>query len=804
MANHFETFEDPRTAVLEKVGLNTGIEARDWGWRHAGRKKWAIRNLDLRINSGERVVIVGPSGAGKSTLLHAIAGVSDEESGQSEGTLTIDDRSPASPYLRGSVGLVQQDPESQRVMDRIGDEVAFGCENLGLPREEIWKRARISLDAVGLDLALDHSTAMLSGGEKQRLALACSFAMNPKVLLLDEPTANLDPEGAEDLRRVTKDLVAASGATLIVVDHNVGPWLDQVDRLIVLGPRGLIADGPAAQIIKDERDLLLAAGVWLPGFDPRSLLGGAAPLHAGSGPIHAGTARRHKPGDMAPALEASDLVIGYTDGQPLGHFDGTSFAGEGVTCIVGPNGAGKTTFALTLAGLLPPISGKVTVSPTIQGDQVSPSPIDWDPTVLSSRISMVFQEPQYQFLKGTVEDELGLGLNLAGFPKENVQPLVEQYLERLGLESLRRAHPLSLSGGEKRRLAVGTALITSPRILVLDEPTFGQDLNNWVGIVDLLLRARNEGVTLVVVTHDKNLVAAIADEILVIEDDSARESRLASVEGAGAVTRKQRGAKAGKNTDGAAARQPVAPLSRVNPAVQILSLILMTVPLLLSIDPVSAGVALILELAILPAAGISAKKLLLRTSPLLVAAPLAAISMLLYGAVGGDIHWMWGPVVVSDNSIQLALSLALRVLAVGLPAVVILSGLDATDVADSLTQVVRLPSRFVLSSLAGIRMVGLMIDDWYAMKRARRSRGVRGNQFLQSAFSLLTFALRRSESLAVSMEARGFGSNLPRSNARVSKLSAVDAVMVVISCLIPLLALGAAVAFGSFTWFGLR
>jgi energy-coupling factor transport system ATP-binding protein len=175
------------------------VEARGWGWRHAGRIRWALDGIDLRIAPGERVLLLGPSGSGKSTLLHALAGVhGGEDEGEQRGSLLVDGADAGA--VRGRAGLVLQDPDSQVILARVGDDVAFGCENLGVPRDEIWQRVPEALDAVGLDLPLDHPTSALSGGQKQRLALASALAMRPGLLVLDEPTANLDPAGVAEVR----------------------------------------------------------------------------------------------------------------------------------------------------------------------------------------------------------------------------------------------------------------------------------------------------------------------------------------------------------------------------------------------------------------------------------------------------------------------------------------------------------------------------------------------------------------------------------------------------------------------------
>ncbi|WP_399552988.1 ABC transporter ATP-binding protein, partial [uncultured Leifsonia sp.] len=252
------------TASRPEQPAPVAVRADDWGWRYAGRRAWAARGLSLAIEPGERVLLLGASGAGKSTLLAGLAGVlGGDDDGESEGALLLDGRSPTSS--RGRAGLLLQDPDAQVILARVGDDVAFACENLGVPREEIWRRVGGALAAVGLELPLGHSTAQLSGGQKQRLALAGLLAMRPGLLLLDEPTANLDPEGVLEVRDAVAAAVAATGATLVVVEHRVAVWRDLVDRVIVLdADGGVLADGAPDRVLADAAGRLREAGVWLP------------------------------------------------------------------------------------------------------------------------------------------------------------------------------------------------------------------------------------------------------------------------------------------------------------------------------------------------------------------------------------------------------------------------------------------------------------------------------------------------------------------------------------------------------------
>ena len=822
---------DGRVPLGEGAGAR--VRARGWGWRHAGRKNAALSCVDLDIAPGERVLVLGPSGSGKSTLMGGLAGLlGGAEEGEATGTLTVDGIVPAK--ARGRVGLLMQDPEAQVVLARVGDDVAFGMENLGVPREEIWPRVADSLNAVGLDVPLHHSTTELSGGQKQRLALASILAMGPGLLLLDEPTANLDPSGVAEVRAAVETVVERTGATVVVVEHRVDVWAPLVDRVIVVADGAIAADGPLDEVLAQQGDALRERGIWLPGDDVAAEVGPAPEAAPASS-------------EAAPIARVTDLTIGYDKASPVRSGIDLTIERGVSTCIVGANGAGKSTFALTLAGLLPPLSGTVEVQTS---DGTRGDPHEWSSKQLLGRMSMVFQEPEYQFLASTVAEELAIGPRAAGMTEEEIAPLVEEHLEALGLTKLARANPMTLSGGEKRRLSVATALISAPELLILDEPTFGQDRGTWLGLVRLLRSALERGVTLVSITHDPAFVAAMGQRVVDLglvgirgggESRDSAESALASPRdeaNSGCASRTSVGSESGDSADAtiigdatgadapagevpasavtAGAARMYAPtsaraprrglLARTNPVARVLALLVATTPLLISIDPVSAGVALALELALIPLSGVSARSFALKATPLLVAAPLGALSMLLYATPGGTVYWQFGPAAISDHSMWLALGIGLRMCALVIPAIALLDRIDPTDMGDGLAQILHLPARPVLASLAGARMTSLMAADWKALERARRARGVgdasRIRSFLRGSFSLLVFALRRSGKLATTMEARGFGAAGKRTWARPSRLRAADAVLMAVAVAIPAIALAVSVWAGTFALVG--
>jgi energy-coupling factor transport system ATP-binding protein len=413
-----------------------------------------------------------------------------DDDGESRGELLVGGRRPEE--ARGDVGLVLQDPDSQVILARVGDDVAFGCENLGLPREEIWGRVGDALDAVGLRLPLAHPTSDLSGGQKQRLALAGVLAMRPKLLLLDEPTANLDPEGVIEVRDAVARVLQGTDAAFVVIEHRVEVWRHLVDRVVVLSPEGgILADGSPELVLEEQGQALANSGIWVPGHPPRH-------------------PSRVRISGETPVLSAERLAIGRRVGHEVAHgIDLTVDAGR-LLALTGRNGSGKSTLGLTLGGLLAPLSGRVLAAPGLM-DGAAAEPIRWKSRELLTRIGTVFQDPEHQFLTGRVRDELAVGPRALKLPAAVVDARVDGLLERLRLTHLADANPFTLSGGEKRRLSVATILATQPRLLVLDEPTFGQDSRTWAELVALLAELLDDGSSIVAITHDGEFVDALAD-----------------------------------------------------------------------------------------------------------------------------------------------------------------------------------------------------------------------------------------------------------------------------------------------------
>ena len=488
-------------------------------------------SVTFDVSPGEVVLLLGPSGSGKSTLALALNGLIPHALPASvDGTVRIegvDTSATTVAALSTRVGMVFQDPDAQLVTGTLLDEVAFGPENLKLPVAEVLARAEAALRRVGLWHRRRENPDRLSGGGRQRLAIACALAMGSPLLVLDEPTANLDPRGIDEVYAALGDLVAAGDRAIVLVEHNLDAAIGFVDRVVVLDASGrLLADGPVDDVLRRRADELHRLGVWLPhsalaalrlrragyALDPlpltpaelRDALETTAPVAA---PREASApAATRATGDPVVRVRGLDVRRGRTD--VLHGIDLEVRRGEFVA-IVGANGAGKTTLVQAIAGVIRPPRGSVSVD----GADIARV----DPRRLSSRIGFVFQNPEHQFIAHTVYDELAHGLRRTGLDEAAVRERVDEMLARFGLSERADAHPFLLSGGQKRRLSVGTALIGGAPVLALDEPTFGQDRARADELLRLLAELRADGTTILVVTHDMQLVAEHAERMVVVD-----------------------------------------------------------------------------------------------------------------------------------------------------------------------------------------------------------------------------------------------------------------------------------------------
>lgn len=398
-----------------------------------------------------------------------------------------------------------QDPTAGIVAETAGRDVAFGPENLGLGRAEIWRRVHESLELAAFPYGIGRATRTLSGGEAQRLALAGALAVGHDVLLLDEPTSMLDEPTAAGVRGAVRHALDRSGATTVIVEHHLEPWVDVVDRLVVIDRDGhLVADGEPARVLHEHVDALMAAGVWVPGAPAPTCLDvppelvapwePAPPWLMGTHDLHV----EHRPsrvyGDDAPARALAGVDVRVET--------------NGITVVTGASGAGKSTLVECLAGLVRPTRGTVEAHPRL-GTRRGTQPWRWRGRDLTARVTWVPQLPERGIVARTVADEVRAGAVACGRDGDRARRRGEDLLELFGLGRLAGASPYHLSGGEQRRLMTAAALAHGPVGLCLDEPTVGQDRHTWSAVVGATRAAADSGAAAVVSTHDRRAVDAL-------------------------------------------------------------------------------------------------------------------------------------------------------------------------------------------------------------------------------------------------------------------------------------------------------
>lgn len=702
------------------------VEVAGLTWRPVGRREPVLRDVTLTLRPGERVLLAGASGAGKSTLLRALTGMLGSlEPGDLDGAVTLDGVAPGD--RPGAVGLVLQEPGSGVVAASVGRDVAFGLENVGADPAGMPAVVERSLAAVGLaDLPLDTPTSALSGGQTQRLALAGTLALDPSLVLLDEPTAMLDPACAAEVRAAVAALSADDPRTLVVVEHVLGPWVPLVDRLVVLSADGrVVADGPVEEVLATQRDVLLAMGLWVPdepapaplAVDPGLL----APVPTATGAALAA--------DPLAVDRTVRLVDGSTRTVRAAELDEPLAASPGdLTVLVGPSGSGKSTVLAALAGFLDPVPDDAV---RLGADEDAADPRRLDAPALAARLAWVPQWASSTLVARTVLDEVLATSHALGRqgPEEEARALA--LLDALGLAPLAAADPRHLSGGEQRRLAVAAALHHGPPVLLADEPTVGQDRHTWAAVVGLVAAHRAAGGAVVAATHDAEVVAR-----------AGRVHHLA-----------------------APPRPPHEPSTRVPLAARCGPLALLTGAMLgipagvvsphWSTSLVVLAVQVLLAVVALAAPGPGrapggrARRVLLRTVP----GALAALS------TGWSTWWLAG------HDVDTALTVALRVLVIVVPSAVLLPWVDPDRLGDHLAQRLHLPDRPVVATAAALQRVHTFGAVWTEIGRARRVRGLGvrptrpaevARHLAASTTGLLVRTLGAAVELAVAMDARGF------------------------------------------------
>ena len=515
-----------KAAANHEPNAQVAVEARGLSVRYQGAESFAVQELHLDLKRGRAVALIGHTGAGKSTLLRCLNGLIPHfQRAELSGSLSVFGLVPEEQTvaeLAGRVGMVFQEFENQLFSTNVEQEVAFGPENLGVHPDEIRARITECLELVGLSGFEDREPATLSGGEKQRLAIASVLAMKPDLLLLDEPTTDLDPDGKASVHRIIRSLREA-GATILLVEHDIGSVLDFDGVAVMRGGRVDWRGHPPELCVECSR--LSESGV-----RPHPVAEACQAL--GLNNVSLDIDEAHEAIDESfvlshqryerlvqaeneqikspPMIEAQALSHSYERGR-LAVQDVSVSIGEGeFVAIVGRNGSGKTTFVKHLNALLKPRAGKV----LFRGKDVSRMKI----SEVARHVGLVFQNPDSQIFCETVEEEVRFGPKNLGYSDEDIERLVAGAIETVDLQGLEKSDPFCLTKGERQRTAIASTLACDPEVLILDEPTTGLDYTQERNVMSMLARLNSDGKTIVIITHSLHLVSEFARRVIAFVD----------------------------------------------------------------------------------------------------------------------------------------------------------------------------------------------------------------------------------------------------------------------------------------------
>ena len=511
------------------MAVDEVIRVRDLWWRYELGQDWALKGIDLTVRRGEFLVIVGPSGAGKSTLCLTLCGMIPHFSrGYYKGEVMIigrETRKMKLSEITRKVGIVFQDPDTQFVTMSVEDEIAFPLENHGVPRQEMIERVRRTMEITRIIELKDKYPHELSGGQKQRVAIASILALEPEILILDEPTSDLDPVGKSEVFSMLAELKRA-GRTIILVEHNTEEAAKYADRVVLLRDGKIIMEGPPRKVF-EEVESIKSAGVYPPQvtelaytLSTRYGVRGELPItleeclewlrELNARIVTPNRLERSPTGVKGESIiSLKDVSYSYPDGTAALRDVTLEFARGEFTAIIGQNGSGKTTLVKHIVGLLRPTVGEV----RIFGKKTSEMSIK----EIATKVGYVYQNPDHQLFCQTVYEECAYGLRNLGLSEPEIRRRVSEILGRVGLQGLEKVDTFLLGKGQRQRLAIASTLVMNPEVIIVDEPTTGQDMSQSTSIMELLASLHREGRTVLIVTHNMRLVAEYAERVVVMQ-----------------------------------------------------------------------------------------------------------------------------------------------------------------------------------------------------------------------------------------------------------------------------------------------
>ena len=516
------------------------ISFKDFSFQYRAQKKPTLTGINLDIYPGEKVLIAGPSGSGKSTLAGCINGLNPfSNPGECKGTLTVDgvDAPHSSIFeLSAHVGTVLQDPDGQFIGLTVGEDIAFALENSCTPQDEMHAITRHAAELVGIENHLDYAPHELSGGQKQRVSLAGVMVDQVKILLFDEPLANLDPAAGKQAIELIDEIQKKTGTTILIIEHRLEDVLwRNVDRIVLVNGGTILADLTPDELLSTS--LLSDNGIREPLYVTAMRYAGIEitkekkPAHVDSVVLDGTDRKKLKEwfeaqplpkdeGEREKLLEVKHLNFGYTKGQQTLRNVSLSIDQGEMVSIVGRNGAGKSTFSKLICGFEDPDSGEV----MFHGKDLLKENIRHR----AKYIGYVMQNPNQMISKTMIYDEVALSLQKAGLPDAEIRQKVEDTLKICGLYPFRNWPVSALSFGQKKRVTIASVLVQDPELIILDEPTAGQDFKHYTEIMEFLRKLNERGVTVVMITHDMHLMLEYTPRALVFSDGQLIADRRAS------------------------------------------------------------------------------------------------------------------------------------------------------------------------------------------------------------------------------------------------------------------------------------
>ena len=482
--------------------MSTVIEFTDFSWKYKSSKDLVLKSINLKINKGEFVGIMGPTGAGKSTLCSCINGLIPLRTrGWIKGTVEVlgtNTRNAKMTDIGRRVGLVFQDPETQFVMMTVEDEIALGLETLSISRRNIRERIQWALKVIGLEGYEEKSPDELSGGQKQRVAIASIMAMRPEILILDEPTSDLDPQGKREIFELLDSIRKEFDLTIILVSHDTKKIMQFCNRVIIIDDGEIKFDDRTSQL-SNNIDLLQEIGIYY----PSSTLNYQETSDIKTEINHI---KRN------PLIKASNLNYTYPNQtQALKNVNLEIYRNDFIA-IIGKNGSGKTTLIKHFNGLLKPQQGEVLLN--------NKSITDYTISQVAQTIGYCYQNPDHQLFKNTIREEIEFGLRNLKFHEHEIERRYNEMVELLDLKKFEEIYESTfyLSKGIRQRLALASVLVLEPDILIIDEPTTGQDFRMIEEFMKILKDLHERDHTIIIVTHDPRVIAKYSKEVVILDN----------------------------------------------------------------------------------------------------------------------------------------------------------------------------------------------------------------------------------------------------------------------------------------------